>query len=91
MDRRAILVSGIVQGVGFRPFVYHLACQHGLRGFVQNTGGGVIIEVEGELGPLDRFLQDLTTNSPPLARIDQVQGGSAVVAFGAHPLLSTAS
>ena len=50
MDRRAIAVSGIVQGVGFRPFVYDLATRLGLNGFVRNETGGVLIEVEGELG-----------------------------------------
>ena len=48
MDRRAIAVSGIVQGVGFRPFVYDLATRLGLNGFVRNQTGGVLIEVEGE-------------------------------------------
>ena len=47
MERRAIAVQGIVQGVGFRPFVYGLASRHRLRGFVKNHTGGVLIEVEG--------------------------------------------
>ncbi len=59
MLRRAIDVSGIVQGVGFRPFVYDLATRLGLNGFVRNRTGGVLIEVEGEAHSLDRFLAEL--------------------------------
>lgn len=70
MERRAIAVEGVVQGVGFRPFVYGLAARHDLRGFVRNRSGGVWIEVEGEAGSLDRFLDDLVRHPPPLARID---------------------
>jgi hydrogenase maturation protein HypF len=70
MERRAIAVEGVVQGVGFRPFVYGLAARHDLRGFVRNRTGGVWIEVEGETGSLDRFLDELVHHPPPLARID---------------------
>jgi hydrogenase maturation protein HypF len=73
MERRAITVEGVVQGVGFRPFVYGLAARHDLRGFVRNHTGSVWIEVEGEAGSLDRFLDDLVKRPPPLARIDHFQ------------------
>ena len=73
MDRRSIAVSGIVQGVGFRPFVYDLATRLGLHGFVKNRTGDVLIELEGETPSLDRFLAELTTRPPPLARIDGVR------------------
>jgi hydrogenase maturation protein HypF len=72
MDRRAIEVSGIVQGVGFRPFIHDLATRLGLNGFVKNQTGGVLIEVEGEGESLDRFCGELITRPPPLARIDGV-------------------
>src|SRR5271170_5375494 len=72
MHRRAIDVSGIVQGVGFRPFIYDLATRLGLSGFVRNQTGGVLIEVEGETHSLDRFLAELKSKPPPLARIDEV-------------------
>jgi hydrogenase maturation protein HypF len=72
MHRRAIDVSGIVQGVGFRPFIYDLATRLGLNGFVRNQTGGVLIEVEGEAHSLDRFLAELRSKPPPLARIDEV-------------------
>ncbi len=72
MDRRAIAIRGIVQGVGFRPYVYGLACDLRLNGFVKNSAGGVLIEVEGETPSLDRFLAALTTRPPPLARVDEL-------------------
>jgi hydrogenase maturation protein HypF len=72
MERRAIAVHGVVQGVGFRPFVYGLASRLKLRGFVQNRTGGVLIEVEGEAPSLDRFLSELAGSPPPLASINQL-------------------
>jgi hydrogenase maturation protein HypF len=72
MERRAIAVHGIVQGVGFRPFVYGLAFRLQLRGFVRNQTGGVWIEVEGDPPSLDHFLAELAGSPPPLARIDHV-------------------
>ncbi len=73
MDRRLIEVSGIVQGVGFRPFIYKLANQFGLNGFVRNRSGDVFIELEGDTPSLDQFLDELMTRPPPLARIDRVK------------------
>ena len=55
--RRSIAVEGVVQGVGFRPFVHGLASRLGLGGFVCNRAGGVLIEVEGESQALERFLE----------------------------------
>jgi hydrogenase maturation protein HypF len=72
MERRAIAVQGVVQGVGFRPFVYGLAARLALSGFVRNRGGAVFIEVEGEAGALDQFLTALANEPPPLARIDHL-------------------
>jgi hydrogenase maturation protein HypF len=72
MERRAITVDGIVQGVGFRPFVYGLAVELGLVGFVKNQTGRVLIEAEGESAALDRFLNELKSSAPPLARIEAV-------------------
>jgi hydrogenase maturation protein HypF len=65
-------VRGVVQGVGFRPFVYQLAGTHGLAGWVCNTSGDVKIEVEGGKESLERFLEDLSAKAPPLARIEDV-------------------
>jgi len=66
-------VSGIVQGVGFRPFVYRLACRFGLRGWVSNTVHGVKIEVVGKNGALDRFAESLRSEAPPMAEIVSVR------------------
>jgi hydrogenase maturation protein HypF len=71
-DRRKITVQGIVQGVGFRPFVYGLASRLGLGGTVRNNTTGVVIEVEGEPACLDNFLRALVAEAPPLARIERI-------------------
>jgi len=67
-----ISVRGVVQGVGFRPFVYQLATKHNLKGWVCNTSGDVKIEVEGERRALDRFLDELVAMAPPLALLEDV-------------------
>lgn len=69
MARRIILIRGVVQGVGFRPFVHRLASQLGLSGLVRNEGGGVRIEIEGDVTRLDQFAAELSVG-PPLARIN---------------------
>jgi hydrogenase maturation protein HypF len=66
------VVRGIVQGVGFRPFVHGLAVRLRLGGFVRNETGGVHIEVEGDAEALDRFLTALTDQPPPLAQVDHL-------------------
>lgn len=68
-----IHITGIVQGVGFRPFVFTQALQKGLTGWVCNTSAGVDIEVNGEPGDIDSFVHSLTSEAPPLARIDSVE------------------
>jgi hydrogenase maturation protein HypF len=75
--RKLIKVAGIVQGVGFRPFVYNLACGLNLSGHVFNHSAGVDIEVEGAQEALARFERDLTRMAPPLAHIISVT--SAVI------------
>ena len=72
MERRAINVQGIVQGVGFRPFVHGLASRLQLAGFVRNEIDGVMIEIEGAAPQLDDFVQQLTSRPPPLARIERI-------------------
>jgi hydrogenase maturation protein HypF len=67
--RKAIEVSGIVQGVGFRPYVYRLANECGLAGFIANTPAGVTIEVQGPAEKVETFLERLPRETPPLARI----------------------
>ena len=70
--RRSIHVRGIVQGVGFRPFVYKLAQTLGLAGFVLNSSSGVTIELEGPESAVEQFLDALESHPPPLAQIDEV-------------------
>jgi hydrogenase maturation protein HypF len=72
MNALSIKVRGTVQGVGFRPFVYRIATEAGLHGFVRNTPAGVEIRVEGENG-FRPFLDRLRRELPPLARIDQMR------------------
>jgi hydrogenase maturation protein HypF len=72
MQRRRVLVQGIVQGVGFRPFVYGLALRLELAGFVLNDSNGVTIEVEGAGESIELFQRALREEAPPLARIDSV-------------------
>lgn len=67
--RERHIVKGQVQGVGFRPFVYKLALENGLTGFVQNTPIGVQIEIQGNEKQLSRFNTDFENKLPPLARI----------------------
>ncbi len=71
-QRRRLDVEGVVQGVGFRPFVFGLARRHNLGGFVLNTGGGVTIEAEGTEWELDAFATGLVTEAPPLASVRSV-------------------
>ena len=67
---RAIRVEGVVQGVGFRPFVHQLASKLGLAGVVGNDTAGVFIEVEGPTGAVEEFLARLGQEPPPLALIE---------------------
>ncbi|MHB8158134.1 MAG: carbamoyltransferase HypF [Desulfocucumaceae bacterium] len=69
----SLVVTGTVQGVGFRPFVYMLAQKHGLKGSVGNTGRGVEIIVEGSPGAVEGFIVELKESPPPLARIAGVK------------------
>src|SRR5438270_2912174 len=72
IQRRRIVIQGIVQGVGFRPFVYGQELRRELAGFVLNDSSGVTIEVEGTSGALDDFQRALHEEAPPLSRIDSV-------------------
>jgi len=67
---RRITVGGVVQGVGFRPFVYNLAERYGLNGWVLNNSGGVVIVVEGPECDVDAFARAVRAEAPPLARIE---------------------
>src|SRR5215218_309519 len=72
LTRARVRVEGIVQGVGFRPFVHALAGRLGLAGLVGNDAGGVFVEVEGAAETVERFLAALAVEAPPLAVIERV-------------------
>ncbi len=67
--RLRVVIQGAVQGVGFRPFVYRLAHEHGVMGWIVNDTQGVVIEAEGAMPALTRFLADLSAHKPPRAII----------------------
>ena len=72
-QRKRIYIQGIVQGVGFRPYVYNLATHYGLTGWVLNNSLGVTIEAQGTEEALHQFLTHLQQNPPPLAQITEVR------------------
>ncbi|MDH6131272.1 hydrogenase maturation protein HypF [Kitasatospora sp. MAA4] len=80
--RRRVTVRGVVQGVGFRPFVYTLATGLGLAGQVSNTGEGVIAEVEGAPGAVAQFCDRIATDAPPLAVVESVDHQELAAAGG---------
>lgn len=72
--RVKVNVTGVVQGVGFRPFIYRIAVQNGLSGYVRNLGdAGVEILIEGEQDKIQRFMLDLSRQKPPLSQIEAVK------------------
>ena len=73
MARKSIQIKGIVQGVGFRPYVYKRALQYQLKGWVMNTGRGVIIDVEGSSTALEAFVKEILHNPPTLAQISMIE------------------
>jgi len=73
MNRVRFSITGIVQGVGFRPFVYKIATKLNLNGFVQNTNQGVIIEIEGNKSAIKDFEKTLKNNLPPLSKIFKIE------------------
>jgi hydrogenase maturation protein HypF len=70
--RKQIRVRGIVQGVGFRPFVFNLAQRLQLAGYVLNSSAGVLAELEGDPTQIESFLRELRENPPPLAQIEDI-------------------
>src|SRR5579864_2865388 len=65
LRRRRIQVRGVVQGVGFRPYVYNLAQNLGLVGYALNSSAGVTIELQGDDAEIERFLHTLRSSPPP--------------------------
>jgi hydrogenase maturation protein HypF len=79
LRRLAVRVTGTVQGVGFRPFVFRLAGELGLAGWARNDDVGVEIEIEGPPAALDEFLTRVKDEAPPLATIDSLAAHDAVL------------
>jgi hydrogenase maturation protein HypF len=73
LARKRIQIQGVVQGVGFRPFVYRIAQRFDIRGYILNSSGGVVIEAEAAGPALEQFIASLSAELPPLARIDELQ------------------
>ncbi len=73
MERVWIHIRGIVQGVGFRPFIHKMVQGSGLRGYIENTSSGVELELEGERDALEHFVRELPEKAPVLAVIDEVE------------------
>ncbi|QFR48970.1 carbamoyltransferase HypF [Sulfurimonas lithotrophica] len=73
MTRKHYFIEGVVQGVGFRPFIYKVATELGLSGFVKNTPEGVEIELQGCIQSIEDFEKNLKTKLPVLARIDAIE------------------
>ena len=76
VTRIRVLISGAVQGVGFRPFIYRLATEMGLTGWVSNSPQGVVIEVEGPKSHLDAFLIRVKHQHPVQASISNIEQSS---------------
>jgi len=72
MKRAEIEITGIVQGVGFRPFIFNLARTHTVTGWVLNNEKGVLIDAESNDGNLDVFIHEISTLAPPLSRIESL-------------------
>ncbi len=88
-----ILVRGTVQGVGFRPFIYNLACRFGISGTVTNTGDGVVITAAGPSDRLDLFAAAIAAEAPPLSTITAIQSRplNAAVPTGTFAILPSSA
>ncbi len=90
LETRRYQIRGIVQGVGFRPFVFRAAERHALGGWVRNDSDGVLLEVQGSTGALEEFIHEVRTHAPALARVDSVallerrHGEGPLQGFGIH-------
>lgn len=72
LKRKQINITGCVQGVGFRPYVYKIATRLGTTGWIQNNGAGITIEVQSDSNTLKQFLNQLPSDLPPLAKINSL-------------------
>lgn len=70
---RSYRIRGIVQGVGFRPFVHRLASQYQLKGWILNDSDGVLLEVEGKKDDINKFISDINEKHPTIAKVDSIE------------------
>lgn len=89
--RMRICVRGVVQGVGFRPFVYSIAASSGLSGSVRNDSSGAVIEIEGYAHDVDGFISRLRNHPPPLAVIESIETEAIDLAGGTGFLIADTS
>ena len=73
MQRLRIHIQGIVQGVGFRPFIHKLVQEYALKGYIKNTSSGVELELEGERAELEAFVKAIPLRAPKLAVIERLR------------------
>lgn len=71
--RVQLVIEGIVQGVGFRPFIYGLALDYGLRGLVRNQPSGVLVDLEGDREKIESFIRSVQWRHPPMAKIESMR------------------
>ncbi|EQD28717.1 Acylphosphatase domain protein, partial [mine drainage metagenome] len=91
LAQHRVRVRGVVQGVGFRPWIWRLAHEHGLRGWVRNDAEGVEILLQGEHAAIAAFALRLEHEAPPLARIDTLHWASQAPQAGLHDFAILAS
>ena len=75
-SRQRIKITGVVQGVGFRPFIFRIAAEADLSGWVNNSSQGVVIEVEGPAEATSQFIQRIRDEKPPRAIIQSLESAS---------------
>jgi hydrogenase maturation protein HypF len=79
IERRRLRITGVVQGVGFRPFIHRLATERQLVGYVLNDGHGVVVELEGEPGQVDDLIGSIHAETPPLASVASIESAHVPV------------
>ena len=82
MERASLKIQGIVQGVGFRPFIHRLVEEYGLRGYIKNTSSGVELDLEGMRAALEAFVEALPGRAPVLAVIEKIDVRYGLPAVG---------
>ena len=81
LKAKEIKISGLVQGVGFRPFIYRLAHEYNLKGFVENNNLGVRIIAEGDESSILDFIDDISKKAPQASSIENLNSGSFNLTF----------